>query len=124
MEIDIELQEAFDFAKEQRGFTLTDFKTTGQYRLPYNNQGNIVLAQRQTSRSTEQRAQKQTRAYGQSTFGKGVKEFNGERILFSTNGAGQLKSIQRTFPGCSTLPFNLHIVCYATCIGWKGEREA
>lgn len=100
MEIYKGLQE-YDFAKEQREFTLTNFKTAGQYRLPQNNESNIVLAQRQISRSTEQRVQKQTRTYGQLIFGKGVKEFNGERILFSTNGAGQLdihmENISRVF---------------------------
>jgi len=70
----------------------------------------------------EQRVQKQTS--GQLIFGKGVKEFNGERILFSTNGAGQLDIHMENISWVLTLLFNLHIVCYATCIGWKGEREA
>lgn len=60
MEIYTELQAAFELTKEQRGFTLTDFKTTEQYGLPQNNQSNIVLAWRQTSGWTEHRAQKQT----------------------------------------------------------------
>ena len=71
MEIYKGLQEAFDFAKEQRGL-LTDFKTTGYYGLP-----RIIKAIQYwpKNRQVDQwnRVQKQVHTHGQLIFGKGVR---------------------------------------------------
>lgn len=122
MEIYKGLQEAFDFAKEQRGFTLTNFQTTGQYGLPRIIK---VIQYWPRDRQVDQwnRVQKQTRAYGQLIFGKAVKEFNGERILFLTTGAGQLDIHMENMSRVFNSLFQSALACYATCIGWKGRKR-